>query len=93
VRLKIVILGLPATARMWILTVMDGIVLWFAVLIIKEGMCLVERTMGGKMSALGIPIGTTYYILPGAAVLMVIFTLVKALNRVTSHYLGKGEDR
>jgi len=93
VRLKVVILGLPATARMWVLTVMDGIVLWFALLIIKEGMYLVERTMCGKMSALGIPIGTTYYIIPGAAVLMVIFTLIKALNRVTSHYSGKGEDR
>jgi len=92
-RLKVVIQGLPATARTWVLTVTDGIVLWFALLIIKEGMSLVERTMGGEMSALGIPIGTTYYILPGAAVLMVLFTLVKALNRVTGHYSGRGGER
>lgn len=90
VRLRIVITVLPATARLWILTMVDGIILWFALLTIREGIFLVERTMGGKMSALGIPIGTTYYILPGAAALMAIFALVRAVRRMASHYVGEG---
>lgn len=90
VRLRIVIEGLPTAPRLWVLTIVDGIILWFALLMIKEGISLVQRTMGGRMSALGIPIGTTYYILPAAAALMVIFALVKALNRVVSHYLEGG---
>jgi TRAP-type C4-dicarboxylate transport system permease small subunit len=91
VRLRILIEGLPASVRLWILTVVDGIVLWFALLIIKEGISLVQRTMGGRMSALGIPIGTTYYVLPAAAVLMAIFALVRGLNRVVGHYLEGGD--
>lgn len=90
VRLRIVIEGLPAAARLWVLTIVDGIVLWFALVMIKEGISLAQRTMGGRMSALGIPIGTTYYILPAAAALMVIFALVRAFNRVASHYLEEG---
>ena len=90
VRLRIVITVLPATARLWILTIVDGIILWFALLTIREGIYLVERTMGGKMSALGIPIGTTYYILPGAAALMAIFALVRGVRRMASHYVGEG---
>lgn len=92
VRLRILIEGLPASVRLWILTVVDGITLWFALIIIKEGLSLVQRTMGGRMSALGIPIGTTYYVLPAAAVLMAIFALVRGLNRVVGHYLVE-EDR
>lgn len=93
VRLNIVISWLPSGVRLWILTAMDGIILWFALLIIKEGILLVQRTMGGRMSALGIPIGITYYILPGAAVLMVLFTLVKGVNRITQYYRGQGGER
>jgi len=90
VRLNIVISWLPSGVRLWILAAMDGIILWFALLIIKEGTSLAQRTMGGRMSALGIPIGITYYILPGAAVLMVLFTLVKGVNRITQYYRGQG---
>ena len=93
VRLKIVIEWLPPRARLWILTIVDGIILWFAFLILKGGLLLVQRTMSGKMSALGIPIGTTYYILPGAAALMILFSLGKALNRIISHYLYEGGKR
>ncbi|UCE34306.1 MAG: TRAP transporter small permease [Deltaproteobacteria bacterium] len=90
VRLTIIVSWIPPGVRLWILTAMDGIILWFALLIIKEGTSLVQRTMGGKMSALGIPIGITYYILPGAAVLMVLFALVKGVGRVTQYYRGQG---
>ena len=90
VRLRILIEALPASVRLWTLTIVDGIILWFALLMIREGMSLVQRTMGGKMSALGIPIGTTYYVLPAAAVLMAIFASVRGLNRVVGHYLEGG---
>ena len=93
VRLNIVIGWLPASVRIWILTFMDGVIVCFAFLIIKEGIELVQRTMGGKMSALGIPIGTTYTILPAAAVLMILFTLVHAITRIAKHYSGRGGKR
>jgi TRAP-type C4-dicarboxylate transport system permease small subunit len=91
VRLNILIDRLPAGARAWMLTVMDGIIVWFAFWIVKEGILLAQRTMGGQMSALHIPIGITYVILPVAAVLMIIFTVVKALDRLMTHYTKKGE--
>ena len=90
VRLSLLLSWLPPTVRLWILTLMDGLILWFAIMMIKEGLFLVQRTMGGQMSALPIPIGTTYTILPGAAALMVVFTLVRAIKRVADHYLGEG---
>ncbi len=93
VRLNILINRLPPTVRVWMLTAMDGIIIWFAFWIVKEGMLLASRTMGGQMSALHIPIGTTYVILPAAAILMIMFTVVKALERLVTHYTKKGEIR
>jgi TRAP-type C4-dicarboxylate transport system permease small subunit len=90
VRLNLIISLFPSTLHLWVLTFMDGIILWFAIMIIKEGMFLVQRTMGGQMSALPISIGTTYYILPGAAGLMVVFTLVRTIKRIANHYWGEG---
>lgn len=90
VRLSLLLSWFPSTVRLWILTLMDGLILWFAIMMIKEGLFLVQRTMGGQMSALPISIGTTYYILPGAAGLMVVFTLVRAIKRIANHYWGEG---
>jgi TRAP-type C4-dicarboxylate transport system permease small subunit len=91
VRLNIVLTSLPTTARLIVLTILDGIVLWFSFVVVKEGISLAERTMGGEMSALGIPIGTTYIVLPTAAVLMIIFTLVRAIGRFVKENVGKDE--
>ncbi len=90
VRLNIVLDRLPNGIRVWLLTLMDGVVLWFAFWIVKEGMLLAQRTMGGQMSALHIPIGTTYVILPIAAIFMMAFTTVKALERLVRHYSQHG---
>lgn len=90
VRVNLLLSWFPPNVRLWILTLMDGIILWFAIIMIKEGLFLVQRTMGGQMSALPIPIGTTYTILPGAAGLMVVFTLVRAIKRIANHYWGEG---
>jgi TRAP-type C4-dicarboxylate transport system permease small subunit len=92
VRLNIVVTSLPAVARLVVLTLVDGVILWFAFLIVKEGLSLIERTMGGKMSALGIPIGTTYFILPVAGGLMMLFILVRAIRRFMKEDGGKKGD-
>jgi TRAP-type C4-dicarboxylate transport system permease small subunit len=93
VRVTIILSLLPPKLRMWILALMDGIVLWFAFIFFKEGLFLIERTMGGQMSALSIPIGTTYYVLPLSAFLMFLFTLVRAVKRIASHDLDAGGER
>ncbi|GAK60611.1 TRAP dicarboxylate transporter [Candidatus Vecturithrix granuli] len=93
VRLNILIDRLPARVRLWLLTIMDGVVLWFAFWIVKEGIVLAQRTMGGQMSALRIPIGTTYIILPVAAVFMMLFTVVKMFERIVGQSLSKGGTR
>jgi TRAP-type C4-dicarboxylate transport system permease small subunit len=90
VRVNLLLSRFPPNIRLWVLTFTDGIILWFAFIMIKEGLFLVERTMGGQMSALPIPIGTTYVILPGAAVLMVVFTLLRAIKRIAIYYWGEG---
>jgi TRAP-type C4-dicarboxylate transport system permease small subunit len=89
VRLNIVLASLPTTARLIVLTLLDGVVLWFSLVVVEEGISLAERTMGGEMSALGIPIGVTYLVLPLAAVLMIIFTLVRAIRRFVKENVGK----
>ncbi|MDY0095211.1 MAG: TRAP transporter small permease [Candidatus Vecturithrix sp.] len=93
VRLNILIDRLPARVRLWLLTLMDGVVLWFAFWIVKEGVVLAQRTMSGQMSALRIPIGTTYIILPVAAVFMMLFTVVKMFERIVSQSSSKGGTR
>jgi TRAP-type C4-dicarboxylate transport system permease small subunit len=93
VRVTIILLLFPAKLRMWILTLTDAIVLWFAFIIFKESLFLIQRTMGGQMSALKIPIGTTYYVLPLSAFLMFLFTVVRAVKRVASHEQDAGGER
>jgi len=90
VRVTIVLSLFPAKLRTWILTLTDAIVLWFAFVIFKESLFLIQRTMGGEMSALRIPIGTTYYVLPLSAFLMFLFTGVRAVKRFTSHEQDAG---
>jgi TRAP-type C4-dicarboxylate transport system permease small subunit len=93
VRLTIILSLFPAKLRMWILALMDGIVLWFTFMIFKEGLLLIQRTMGGEMSALRIPIGTTYYVLPLSAFLMFLFTMIRAIKRIVSHDQDTGGGR
>ena len=89
-RLDMVIERLPPSVRTWLLTLMDGVILWFAVVLFREGARLVQSTMGGRISSLDIPIGITYLILPGTAMFIVVFSLVTALNRLARHYRGEG---
>ncbi len=93
VRVTIALSLLPPKLRRWVLALTDGIVLWFAFIFFKESLVLIERTMGGNMSALRIPIGTTYYILPVAAFLMFVFTVVRGVKRFVSNGQGTGGER
>ncbi len=93
VRVTIILSLFPARIRLWIIVLTDGIALWFTFMIFKEGLFLIERTMGGEMSALRIPIGTTYYILPASAFLMFLFTLVRAVKRIASSDRDAGGER
>jgi TRAP-type transport system small permease protein len=93
VRVTIILSLFPPKLRRWILTLTDAIILWFAFMIFKESLFLIQRTMGGQMSALRIPIGTTYYVLPLSAFLMFLFTVVRAVRRFTSHEQDIGGER
>ena len=90
IRLTMVVERLPSSVRTWLLTLMDGVILWFAAVLFGEGANLAQNTMGGRMSSLDIPIGITYVILPGTALFMIVFSLMAALNRLARHYRGKG---
>ncbi len=93
VRVTIVLSWFPAKLRRWILALTDAVILWFAFIFFKESLFLIQRTMGGNMSALRIPIGTTYYILPLSAFLMVLFTVVRGVKRFASHDPDAGGER
>jgi len=84
VRLEMILSLFPPRLRRWILTFTDGIVLCFCFLMFKEGLFLIQRTMGGEMSALKIPIGSTYFILPISALLMFLFVMARAIRRFAS---------
>ena len=90
IRLTMVVERLPPSVRTWILTLMDGVILWFAAVLLGEGAHLVQSTMGGTMSSLDIPIGMTYVILPVTALFMIVFSLIAALNRVARRCRDKG---
>ena len=62
----------------------------FAIFLTFQGLELVARTSGGDWSALRIPLGYTYAVLPISAALMAVLSLMKATLRTVS-LLGGGE--
>jgi TRAP-type C4-dicarboxylate transport system permease small subunit len=93
VRVTFTLSFFPTKLRRWILALMDVIILWFAFVFFKESLLLIQGTMGGQMSALKIPIGSTYFILPLSAFLMILFTLVRGIKRFASHDPDTGGKR
>jgi TRAP-type transport system small permease protein len=81
VRVTFTLSFFPVKLRRWILACMDMIILWFAFIFLKESLLLIQRTMGGQMSALKIPIGATYFVLPLSALLMILFIVVRGIRR------------
>ena len=86
VSLTFLLSKLPKTPGLWVRIVLDAIVFGFALVIVWEGLTLAQKTMSGKMAAIGISIGVTYSILPVSGALMAIFVLVKSLVRIADHF-------
>lgn len=85
VSLTYVVSALPGRLRLCVLTVLDLIVFGFSIILSTEGITLASRTMGGKISSFGIPIGVTYLILPAAGTLMALFILTRSVRRIVAH--------
>ena len=47
-RLDMVIERLPPSVRTWLLTLMDGVILWFAVVLFREGARLVQSILPSR---------------------------------------------
>jgi TRAP-type C4-dicarboxylate transport system permease small subunit len=93
VRVTFTLSFFPEKLRRWILALLDVIILWFAFIFFKESLLLIQRTMGGQMSALKIPIGATYFVLPLSAFLMILFTVVRGIKRFASNPANAGGKR
>jgi TRAP-type C4-dicarboxylate transport system permease small subunit len=66
----------------------DVIVGLFSVFLFERGIFLVQRTMGGTLASLAIPLGYTYLVLPIAGGLMVIFAFSRAIHRLARYYVA-----
>ena len=93
VRVTFTLSFFPAKLRSGVLALMDVVILCFAFIFFKESLLLIQRTMGGQMSALKIPIGATYFILPLSAFLMLIFTAARGVRRFASNPPNAGGER
>jgi len=86
--LNFIVESFPASIRIWVRVLNDLIILVFSLLFFNYGLILIEKTMGGTLSALGFPIGYTYIIIPISSLLMALFSLVKIINRIRLFYFN-----
>jgi TRAP-type C4-dicarboxylate transport system permease small subunit len=93
VRVTFTLSFFPVKLRRWILAFTDLVILWFSYVFFKESLLLIQRTMGGQMSALKIPIGSTYFVLPLSAFLMILFTVARGIKRFASNPTNAGGKR
>ncbi len=90
--LELIVSRVPEQVRVWIKFLSDMIVAGFAWMLMQQGILLVHSTMTATMATLSVPLGYTYLILPVSGGLMVLFSLIKAVNRVVRFYAVKGEN-
>jgi TRAP-type C4-dicarboxylate transport system permease small subunit len=88
--LELVVSRLPEKIRVWLRSAVDVIVGLFCVFLFERGIFLVQRTMGGTLATLAIPLGYTYLILPIAGGMMVIFAFSRAIHRLARYYVASG---
>ena len=88
--LRMIVDRLPERGREAVAIVTEFCIAAFAVLLFLQGLELVARTAGGDWSALRVPLGYTYVVLPISAALMAILSLLKGALRTIS-LLGGGE--
>jgi TRAP-type C4-dicarboxylate transport system permease small subunit len=84
--LELVVSKLPEKVRVWLRSAVGLIVGLFSLFLFERGIFLVQRTMGGTLATLAIPLGYTYLILPIAGGMMVIFAVFRAIHRLTRYY-------
>lgn len=65
--------------------VSDFLIGGFGIYLFFNGLLLVNR-ISGTWSALRVPIGRTYLVVPASALLMVIFAFAKGVSRLTRHF-------
>ena len=82
--LRVIVDRLPDRARETVQAASELLVGVFAVLLFFQGLELVARTSGGDWSALRVPLGYTYVVLPISAALMAILSLLKGAVRMLS---------
>lgn len=88
--LRVVVERLPKPLQEAAQIVSELVIGVFAILLTFQGLELVARTSGGNWSALRVPLGYTYVVLPISAALMAILSLMKATLRTVA-LLGGGE--
>jgi TRAP-type C4-dicarboxylate transport system permease small subunit len=89
--LQLVVSKLPESIRVWQRFIVDLIVGVFAVFLFQHGISLVSNTMGGTMATLPVPLGVTYLVLPISAATIILFSFVKAVNRILRYHVVKGD--
>jgi TRAP-type C4-dicarboxylate transport system permease small subunit len=85
--LQMVVSKLPDTVRIWVRTFVDLLITLFAFFIFFYSLTLVKNLMNGTLLFLPIPIGYTYLILPISGVIIIFFSIIKAVNRIVKFYL------
>lgn len=83
--LNFIVESLPAGITIWVRVLSDLIIAVFSILFFNYGLTMTLKT-GGTLSALRIPIGFTYAIIPVTAVLMALFAIIKLINRIRLYY-------
>jgi TRAP-type transport system small permease protein len=86
--LHILVRRLPAKLRDGAQALTELLVGAFAVFLAIQGVELVVRTSGGDWSALRVPLGYTYAVLPFSAALMAMLGLTKGVLRFVALFAG-----
>ena len=85
--LEMLVIRLPKAVQVWLGVFSDILIAAFSWLLLQYGIELVSSLMMGTLSTLPIPVGYTYMVLPFSGGLMVIFSLIRAANRLISFYV------
>jgi TRAP-type C4-dicarboxylate transport system permease small subunit len=88
-RLNLVLDRIPAAARLWVHVFIDLLLGAFALFLFVQGIDLVAQTMGGVLPTLPIPVGITYIVVPLAAALMAVFSIMNVIRRIWDHFTPK----
>lgn len=76
---------MPPGVKIWLRVLSDLIIAIFSILFFNYGLTMTIKT-GGTLSALRIPIGFTYIIIPVTASLMALFAIIKLINRIRLYH-------